>query len=48
MQAFGPGFEESVAGLCAITDDREAAGGTADEQHLPLRIGQITVCIDFD
>ena len=43
-----PRLGEAVPGLGAVPDDRQAPGWAADEQHLPLRVGQLLGLVDDD
>src|SRR5580704_10842420 len=39
LEPFRPRLRESVPGLGAVPDDREAPGRAAEQQHLPLCVG---------
>ncbi len=43
-----PGLGEAAARLRAVADDGEAAGGTAQQQHLPLGVGELLGLVDHD
>ena len=48
LEPFLPRLGEPVPGLGAVADDGEAAGRAAEQQHLPLRVGQLLRLVHDD
>ena len=48
LEPFLPRLGEPVPGLGAVPDDGEAPGRAAEQQHLPLRVGQLLGLVDDD
>ena len=48
LEPFPPRLREPVPGLGAVPDDREAPGRAAQQQHLPLRVGQFLSLVHDD
>ena len=45
---YGPRLREPVSGLGTVPDDGEAAGRAAEQQHLPLCVGQLLRLVHDD
>ena len=48
LEPFLPRLGEPVPGLGAVPDDGEAPGRAAEQQHLPLRVGQLLGLVHDD
>ena len=48
LEPFLPRLREPVPGLGAVPDDGEAPGRAAEQQHLPLRVGQFLSLVHDD
>ena len=48
LKPFLPRLREPVPGLGAVPDDGEAPGRAAEQQHLPLRVGQFLSLVHDD
>ena len=48
LEPFLPRLREPVPGLGTVPDDGEAPGRAAEQQHLPLRVGQLLGLVHDD